>query len=233
MAVSKEKWKVYKNVFSSFSLRTLFTLASQGHFIELKSPISIGKEANIYSAETNEGNLVVVKIYRLENCNFNKMKEYLRLDNRYHGKKFTSRGTVFNWVQREYRNLLLSRDAVPVPIPLAFKNNVLVMEFIGSDGKAAPMLKDAEIRDPEKTFEKIMENVCKLWKQGLVHGDLSEFNILLHKNVPVFIDFSQATPTKNSFALELLDRDILNICSFFSKRGVKTNKEKEKEKVLS
>ena len=49
---TREKWKTYENVFDQFTLRTLFKLSSQGHFDELKSPISIGKEANVFTAET-------------------------------------------------------------------------------------------------------------------------------------------------------------------------------------
>ena len=70
---AKEKFKVYKNVFDNFTLRNLFKLSGQNYFDELKSPISIGKEANIFSATTKDNSVVIIKIYRLENCNFNKM----------------------------------------------------------------------------------------------------------------------------------------------------------------
>jgi len=50
MAVTREKFKVYKNVFDNFTELTLFKLASQGHFEELKSPIFVGKESNVFTA---------------------------------------------------------------------------------------------------------------------------------------------------------------------------------------
>lgn len=225
MAKSKEKWKVYKNVFSEFSLRALFKLSSEGHFEELKEPIMIGKEANVFTAETKEGETVIVKIYRLENCNFNQMHKYIAADPRYMRINNQKRAIVFAWVQREFKNLMIAREAISVPTPITFKNNILVMSMIGNP---APMLKDAYPDNPEEFLKKVIENIDKLKKIGLVHGDLSEFNILNNDEEPIFIDFSQATLTKTPNARELYDRDLGNIKRFFSKL---MNKEKV-EKLL-
>ena len=72
-------------------------------------------------------------------------------------------------------------------------------------------------KEKEKIFRKVTENIRKLYKKKLVHGDLSEYNILNHNNEPVFIDFSQATTTDSPNAAELLKRDVKNICNFFGK----------------
>ncbi|MBU0461079.1 MAG: serine protein kinase RIO, partial [Nanoarchaeota archaeon] len=61
----REKFKTYGNVFDQFTIRNLFELSSKGYFEEMKSPISIGKEANIFSAEKQDGTKIIVKIYRL------------------------------------------------------------------------------------------------------------------------------------------------------------------------
>ncbi len=61
--ISKEKWKVWGNVFDEFTFRTLFKLASQGHFETLQSPISVGKESNIFSAKKGDEK-IIIKIYR-------------------------------------------------------------------------------------------------------------------------------------------------------------------------
>ncbi|MBC8495364.1 serine protein kinase RIO [archaeon] len=214
MLKSKDKWKVYKNVFSEFSMRTLFKLSTEEHFEELLEPIFIGKEANVFSASTREEDEVIVKIYRLENCNFNKMYEYIAADPRYLNVSKQRRQTVFSWVQREYKNLMIAREVIRVPTPITFKNNILVMEMIGGP---AYMLKDAHPKAPEEFLKKIIENVKKLKAVGLVHGDLSHFNILNHNEEPVFIDFSQATLTKSPNAKELYYRDIENIRKFFYK----------------
>jgi len=228
MSKSKEKWKVYKNVFSEFSLRTLFKLSSEGHFEELMKPISTGKEANIFSANTKDGKTIIVKIYRLENCNFNKMYEYIAVDPRYLKMSRQRRSIIFSWTQREYKNLMKARESIRVPTPIAFQNNILVMEMIG---EPAPMLKDSIPNNPEEFFKKILTNMKKLKEAGLVHGDLSHFNILNHDEEPVFIDFSQATITKAPTANQLYERDLKNIKTFFAKLLSEEKIEKIMKKV--
>lgn len=228
---SKEIWKVYKNVFSDFILRTVFKLSSEGYFDELSSPIHIGKEANVFSASKGD-ETVVVKIYRLENCNFNQMYNYIKQDPRYQGLKKHRRKIIFAWVQREYRNLLLAREAgCNVPKPFTFKDNILVEEFIGNDD-AAPMLKDALIKNKKEFFGEIIKNIKKLYDKGLIHADLSKFNILNWNNKPYFIDFSQGTTTKSNHAPELLKRDVKNVCDYFRKLGLKVDENETYEKIV-
>ena len=93
---SKEAWKVYGNVFDEFTNRHIFKLGSQGHFNELVSAYRMGKEANIFIADTKDGKDVIVKIYRLENCNFNKMFQYLSQDERYDNLKGQRRTIIFS-----------------------------------------------------------------------------------------------------------------------------------------
>jgi RIO kinase 1 len=230
--LTKEKFKTYQNVFDNFTERTLFKLASEGHFdnVESFSPVLIGKESNVFSAK--KGNKrVIVKIYRLETCDFNRMYDYIKYDPRYSKIKRQKRQIIFAWVQREYRNLLKSREGgVKVPIPYTFKNNVLVEEFIGDD-EPAPMLKDRYPLHPNAFLKEIVKNIQKLYKAKLVHADLSHFNILNYKEKPVLIDFSQVTPIDDVQAQEYLDRDVRNLCKFFKKLRVKCNEEKIKEEI--
>lgn len=228
--ISRERWKVYQNVFDEFTLRTIFKLSSQGHFIEMQSPISIGKESNVFSAITESGR-IIVKIYRLESCDFNRMYDYIKQDPRYIGLRKHKRKIIFAWTQREFRNLMKARDAmVNVPKPIAFTNNILLEEFIGGKD-AAPRLKDFPPEKPEEFLKKVIDNMKKMWKAGLVHGDLSGFNILNYKNNPILIDFSQATQTNSPNAMELLDRDIKNIANFFEKQGIKVDRTNMKTKI--
>jgi RIO kinase 1 len=138
---------------------------------------------------------------------------------------------IFSWVQREYRNLLIAREVIDVPTPHTFKNNVLVMEMIG-DYEPALQLKDSIPENLEEFFNEIIDSIKKLFKKGLVHADLSAFNILNYKERPYFIDFSQGTSTQNPNAKELLQRDIRNICNFFKKNGLKINPEEIYEKIV-
>ena len=221
---NREEWKTRDNVFDQYTKRLLFKLASQGHFDELESLIAPGKEANVFIARKGDDH-VVVKIYRL-NCNFNTMHEYIRQDPRYIGMPKSRRKIIFSWVQREYRNLLNARELIRVPTPIAFKDHVLVMELIGNEISVSPLLKDAHPQDPQAFFDKLLADVTKLWKGSLVHGDLSEFNILNHNEEPIIIDFSQATPNTAPEAKRYLLRDLENICNFFRKRGLELDHQK-------
>jgi len=229
----KEEFKVWGGVFDKFTQRTVYKLITRGHFEGLESPISIGKESNVFSALKKDGTRVMVKIYRLETCDFNRMYDYIRDDPRYVRLKKGKRNIVFVWVQREYRNLLKARQAnVSVPTPLTFSSHALVLEFIGDDGVIAPKLKDELPKKPKEFLRKIIKNMRKLHKAGLVHADLSAFNILNYKENPVFIDFSQCTTLDSSRANEYLGRDIRNICNFFKKIGLKVDEGRVKKQVV-
>lgn len=227
---TKEEWKIYKNVFDNATLLNLHKLSSQKHFDELTSPIALGKEANIFSAAKGNGK-VIAKIYRVENCNFNKMYTYIAPDPRFSSLKKRRRLIIFSWVQREYRNLLKARQVIRVPTPIAIKDNVLVMEFIGRQ-EPAPMLKDMPPKNPKKFFEKTMNNMRALYKSGLVHADLSEFNILNFEEEPVFIDFSQATTLEHPQAKEFLKRDVKNIVKYFNKQGLNLDEEEVYDRII-
>ena len=107
---SREEWKTYGNVFDKFTLRNLERLATQGYYEELTGSVALGKEANVFVAQTKEETQVAVKIYRLENCNFNKMYEYIAQDPRYISLKGDKRRIIFAWTQIEYSNLLKASD---------------------------------------------------------------------------------------------------------------------------
>jgi len=228
----REKFKTMHNVFDEFTNRTLFKLITEGHFRGLESPINIGKESNVFSALTKEGKKVIVKIYRLETCDFNLMYDYIKYDPRYLHLKDKKRKVIFAWVQREYRNLMNAREAqVSVPIPITFSNNVLVLEFVGKNDKIAQMLKDAIPKNKKQFFDKTIDNIKKMYKAGLVHADLSAFNILNLNETPVLIDMSQATLLRHPRAEEFLERDVKNICNFFKKIGLKVDEESTLKKI--
>ncbi len=231
----REQFKTYKGVFDDHTERVLFKLHSEGHFDHLAEPVSIGKEANIFTAvrKTSEGERkVIVKVYRVENCDFSKMYQYIRQDARFLNLKKKRRLIIFMWAKREYRNLLKARDAgCRVPTPLANREHIIVMELVG-DEEPALKLTRAPPENPRAFYEEVVENMRKLFKAGLVHGDLSPFNILNHQERPVFIDFSQATVVESANAEELLERDIRNIQGYFVKQGLHVNKEDMMKKII-
>ena len=215
----QERFKTARGVFDEHTNRILFELQSRDVFEELLSPLEVGKESNVFLAKKG-AKKVIVKIYRVQNCDYRKMFDYIRKDPRYEHLKQKRRDIIFAWVQREYRNLLKARQAkVLAPEPLAVMDNVLVEEMIG-EVNPAPRLKDARPAEAEIFFDKVIGHMQKLYDAGLIHGDLSAFNILNDDDEPYFIDFSQATLLKTPNSEELLERDVKNVIQFFRKLGI-------------
>ncbi len=229
---SREKFKTFQDVFDHYTLNNLFKL--EKYFDgETLSPISIGKESNIFSAKARVGDKekLVIKIHRLETSDFNNMYYYIRNDPRFTAIKKRRREVIFIWAQREFRNLMTARKAeTRAPSPIAFLKNIILMEFIGNK-EPSPQIKDAIPKDPDKFYGQVIEQMRRFYKAGFVHGDLSKFNILNNRESPVLIDFSHGTPLKNPIAEELLTRDVKNVCSFFSKIGVKVDIEKATKQI--
>jgi len=211
--------KIFAEVFDDATLFTLYSL-SKKFFEVLRGCISSGKEANIFYAQDHDKNEVIVKIYRITTSNFRRMGRYLSADPRFTHIRKNRRQVVYSWVQREYKNLLNATEAgCKSPKPIAFKNNVLIMEFIGSVGTPAPKLKNASIDNLEEVYQDIADNMKRLYQHNLVHADLSEYNILFYKKC-VFIDFSQSTMTNFENSNDFLRRDVENIIHFFRKQGL-------------
>ena len=225
--MSRDVFKTYKNVFDNSTIKSIWALITHKKIEGLESPIKVGKESNVFSALTKEKKRLAVKIYRIEVCDFFKMSRYLEMDIRF---RFTRRRRqiVLTWAQREFKNLMKAYESkVSVPKPIAIKDNALVMQFIGNNypenPQPASLLKDSP--GDEKMPRLVIEEMKKLYKAGLVHGDLSEFNILNLNNKPVLIDLSHALTLFSPASSELLERDVENVCRFFNKKGFKLNKE--------
>jgi len=227
---SQERFRTDKGVFDAFTNKNLYELKKRGYFDELESPIFVGKESNVFSAKRGKKK-VIVKIYRVQNCDFKRMFQYIKQDPRYDFLRNKRREIIFSWTQREYKNLLRAeKGKIKVPKAIAVRSNILVEEFIG-DSEPAPPLKDAYPENPQKFFNALIKEIRKMYKIKLIHGDLSSFNILNYNGKPVLIDFSQGTLTKTPNSEELLIRDVNNIIKFFKKLGVKADFDKIMEKI--
>lgn len=205
--------KIWQGVFDDISIMALYKLTNKGVVGEIKAIIKEGKESQVIAAEPN----VAVKVYAIEASNFKQMWPYLIGDTRFSRIRKNKKSIIFAWCKKEYRNLeKAKKGGVSCPTPIAFMSNVLVMEFLGKDFNPYPRLKDAVVEDKEKIFDEIVENIRKLYKAGLVHGDLSEYNILVGDKI-YLIDMSQSVLLTHSNAEKFLERDVYNICKFFSK----------------
>ncbi|MDD4352881.1 MAG: serine protein kinase RIO [Candidatus Nanoarchaeia archaeon] len=215
--MTKEIFKVYNEVFDNRTLKVLEKMRSE-NYEELESCISTGKEANVFRATTKNG-FVAVKIFRMYTSSFDKMSDYILGDPRFSHVSKKKHEIVYLWAKKEFRNLSKAFEArVRVPKPLACNKNVLIMEFIGDNGMASPLLKDVNLENPQKYYNEIIENMKKLFKANLIHADLSEFNILHYKNKPVFIDMGQSVLREHPNSMNFLKKDIYNVNRFFSRK---------------
>jgi len=212
-----------EEVFDQATRMVIYQLLNSGILYEVHGVVNAGKEARVYWGKNKEGKDLAVKIYLTTSAEFKKgMLKYIEGDYRFKGVKHDTRSLIFTWAQKEFRNLeQASRAKVRVPNPIAVKNNVLVMEFIGKDGVNAASLKEQAPSDPEKVYEVLLTYVERLYRKAdLVHGDLSEYNIMMWKGKPVIFDVAQAVPTSHSMAEFFLRRDLANVNRFFSRLGV-------------
>ncbi|KAK3770258.1 hypothetical protein RRG08_029914 [Elysia crispata] len=204
----------------------LYRLLSKGTLQEINGAISTGKEANVYHATARDGSDKAIKIYKTSILIFKDRDRYVSGEFRFrHGYcKSNPRKMVRLWAEKEMRNLMrMYKAGIPCPEPILLKNNVLLMDFIGEDGVPAPRLKDANLQE-SKAREVYLETILmvrRLYHEcRLVHGDLSEFNMLFCKGQAYIIDVSQSVEHDHPHAMEFLRNDITNITEFFRKLNV-------------
>ncbi|KAJ8449579.1 hypothetical protein Cgig2_005601 [Carnegiea gigantea] len=202
----------------------LFKMLNCGVFNDINGCISTGKEANVYHATKSNGKELAIKVYKTSVLVFKDRDRYVQGDYRfrYGYCKHNPRKMVKTWAEKEMRNLLRSHVAMHrstiklakvvtqslskalrrlkaaglrCPAPILLRLHVLVMEFIGKSGWAAPRLKDASL-----SLDKLRE--------GYVEGHL------------YIIDVSQAVDLDHPHALDFLREDCLHVSDFFRKNGV-------------
>lgn len=196
--------------------------------------ISTGKEANVYyakgipDASTPSEVELAVKIYKTSILIFKDRERYINGEFRFrHGYcKSNPRKMVAVWAEKEVRNLKrIALSGINVPKPYALKSNLIVMQFVGQDEKAAPRLKDVikelTIETINNLYIDCIQIMRTLFKEcKLVHSDFSEYNLLYHNNEIWVIDVAQAVEHDHPNSFIFLKRDVHNINEFFFKNGV-------------
>ena len=220
---TKERATV-EEVFDQTTRMIVFDMLNSGILYELNGAVSSGKEAKVYWGKNKEGADLAVKIYLTSSAEFKKgMHKYIEGDPRFKDVKHDTRSLMAVWAQKEFRNLKEASQAkVRVPKPIAVKSNVVVMEFIGKDGVSAPSLKERPPANPERVYKIIVTSIKRLYQRAkIVHGDLSEYNIMMWKGRPVIFDVSQSVSIQHPLAEFMLRRDLTNVNRFFSRLSVK------------
>jgi RIO kinase 1 len=219
-----EEYEALEEVFDRSTLMIVYDFLNRGAIAEIHGVVSAGKESRVYWAKDAKGKELAVKIYLTGSAEFRKgMLQYIEGDPRFKNVRRDTRSLIFTWARKEFRNLeQATRAGIRVPRPIAVRNNVLIMEFIGKDGESAPSLKEQAPANPDRLYEMLLSSLADLYQKAeLIHGDLSEYNIMAWKNRPVIFDVSQAVALTHPMADFLLKRDLANLNRFFSKLCVK------------
>lgn len=210
---------------------SLETLAHHGVIEEVLRPLMSGKEAQIYLVVA-DGRECAAKIYKdAQNRSFKNRADYTegRKVRNSRDQRAIDRGTKYGkgkkedtWKSTEVDMIYRLRDAgVRVPAPYMFIDGVLLMELVtDEDGNPAPRLGDLEFTPEEarEIHERLLREVVLMLCAGMVHADLSEFNVLLGADGPVVIDFPQSVNAAgNQSARRLLIRDIGNLYRFLAR----------------
>jgi RIO kinase 1 len=222
----KERFKTESEVFDKEALLALSKMIKKGILQTVDYPVSTGKEANVFRATTPEGAFVAVKIYKNETAPFFRKKEYIEGDPRFTRLKKNDRDLVKAFARKEFKNLeICQRAGVHAPKPFYLAGRIVVMGFLGEGELPYPTMNMVGPLHGEKDLDSILLDVRAMYRAGLVHADLSEYNIMLG-DVPYLIDFGQGVVRDHPHAVRFLERDVAVILRYFEKNGITRELEK-------
>lgn len=234
----------FEEVWLRSSLRSFY---EQELIVDVLSQVKGGKEANVYCCRAHPRTgvtLLAAKVYRprkFRNLSNDQLYREGRLiltadgrpakptDHRIMralGKK-TEFGVQIqhtSWLMHEYTTLRqLHQAGGAVPAPHGANENAILMEYQGDARRPAPALREVNLgaREARRLFDDVLRNIELLLQHGMVHGDLSAYNILYWKGRVTVIDFPQVTYVNtNRNALSILQRDVRRVCEYFARQGV-------------
>jgi len=205
--------------------------------------LKTGKEADVFLIERaipgTAGCVLAAKRYRdSAHSDFHRSGQYeegRRLRNSRDARAIERKSThgrlvaAGHWAFNEFAALCRAWDAgIPVPYPVQLSGTELLMEFIGDGRTAAPRLAQSRLHGDELSdlFGQVLQILTGFARAGFAHGDLSPYNLLVHHGRVVVIDLPQIVDlAANPAGLEFLHRDVVNVCTWFSRRGLGTDAE--------
>ncbi|RVT47505.1 serine protein kinase RIO [Rheinheimera sediminis] len=205
-------------------------LIDEGLVDEVLRPLMSGKEASVYVVRCGD-DIRCAKVYKdASQRSFKKAVQYqegrkVRSSRRARamekGSSFGREQAEESWQNAEVDALYKLADAgVRVPVPYGCFDGILLMELIlDEDGDVAPRLNDIQLsaEQARRDHKTMMQDILRMLSVGLVHGDLSEFNVLQDPQGPVIIDLPQAVDAAaNNNAQWMLERDVNNITQYYA-----------------
>lgn len=207
-------------VFDRRTLKALYEIISRYNVDYIDYPISSGKESVVFKAYISK-KPVVVKIFKMSTLKFSNIWRYIDGDYRFADERLSRSSVLYVWARKEYTNLKECQlKRIDAPRPIAVNRNILIMSYLGTSTRAAPMIRNIET-DFKKLYLQTVDVIKRLYIEAhLVHADLSEYNILYYRNKPYIIDMGQSVTWKHPSADFFLERDLKNVFNFFRKKGV-------------
>lgn len=189
--------------FRGLSLYSLHRLVEKGEVEALGKKMGEGKESLIYNCISKHGESVI-KFHKLGYSSFKKVVE-----KRSYGNLNFSVLSIRS-AKREFTTLR-KLQGLAVPEAYAWEGNAILMELLD-----ARELFKVRVENPEELLDAILEEVAKFYRRGVVHGDLSQYNILVGESFWI-IDFPQSVEVGGEGWRELLERDLANVLRYFSR----------------
>tara|TARA_Y100000590_G_scaffold378101_1_gene444791 strand:- start:1125 stop:1904 length:780 start_codon:yes stop_codon:yes gene_type:complete len=215
-----KKNKVINEVLDKPTVLLLYDLIKSQIISYVNGVVKSGKESVLFWAVSPEESDLALKIYLTSTSNFKNRSKYLIGDPRFSRIKKGTKNLVYLWAKKEFQNISKCYDCgINVVKPIHISKNVLIMEFVGNNGKPENNLLESNITDHD--YRESLQIIDDLYnKANLVHGDFSEYNIFKTKKGLKLFDLGSAVDLEHPKATEFLKRDINNISNFFVKRGL-------------
>ncbi len=205
----KTPYEGYALVFDGYDTLALHTLTRRGTIQALGCLIGVGKESEVYEAMGLGA--VVLKFHRVGQRSFQsaRLKRGYMPETGHCPWLFASN----NSAKMEYNALKTLHPTVSVPLPIDLNRHVVAMSFVPGVN-----LSRAALEEPEIVLDEILHNVREAYRLGIIHGDLSEFNVMVDERECWLIDWPQWVETVHPNAGEILARDIENILQYFKRK---------------
>jgi RIO kinase 2 len=208
--------------YAGYDCLAINALVKSGVLEAFGKPLGVGKEADVYDALNPKDERIAVKFHRLGRISFRQTIRKRGYTTKRAGWLFQSRLAA----EKEFQALkLVFPRGIAVPEPISQNRHVVAMGMI----EGAELAEWKEISKPEKVLKEILRNVRKAYlKAGVIHADLSEYNVILKPNMHILIiDWPQYVTITHPNAKQLLTRDVRNILQYFKRKRMLKVKLKE------
>jgi RIO kinase 2 len=205
----------YNLTYAGYDCLALNALVRKGVIEAVGKVLGIGKEADVFEALTPSGRRVAAKFHRLGRISFRQTKKK---------RGYIAQRSHASWLyqsrlaaQREIKALRIAwRHRVAVPEPIAQNRHVVISAILNG----MELSKYYELSKPDQLLRRILRNLRVLYcEAGIVHGDISEYNILLSPSGRMqIIDWPQYVSRRHPASDRLITRDVANIVNFFQRR---------------